>query len=119
MRKNVQPFAGEYGADGPPPEKGKQVANHLPANTQMAANGIALMVSWKLFTKKSTPSPLQRTESPQFFHRLQAFLLSRDSKLFFFFRDSKLFHVFRTCSKFSSFSFVFKGFFFHMFLMFS
>jgi hypothetical protein len=41
---------------------------------------------------------LQRTESPQFFHTLQALLLSRDSKLF---------HVFCTCSKFSLFSFVF------------
>jgi hypothetical protein len=41
MRKNDQPFDGEYGLAGPL-RKCQQQANHLPANTQMAANGAGL-----------------------------------------------------------------------------
>jgi len=51
MRKNVQPFAGEYGlAD--PHRKGNNGQFIWLANRQMAASGPGLMVSRKLFTKQ-------------------------------------------------------------------
>ncbi len=88
-----------------PHRRGKQEANHLLANGQMAANDPGLMVSQKLFTQKKYPrafseNTVYREQRVLSFQKLQA--LSRDSKLF---------HVFHTCSKFSLFSFVFSVFY--------
>ncbi len=59
MRENVQPFAGEYGAGGPPPERqtgGEPSASkQADGRWQMAANEPGLMVSQKLFTQKKYP----------------------------------------------------------------
>jgi hypothetical protein len=59
MRKNDQPFNGENGLAGPL-RKCQQQANHLPANTQMAANGAGL---W--FAGYFTHPEKKRTQFPQ------------------------------------------------------
>jgi hypothetical protein len=102
MRKNVQPFAaGEYGAGGSPPEKANRWRTICQQTGRWQQTALGLWLAGNFSPKKvpevlSREHSLQRTESPQFFHILQALLLSRDSKLF---------HVFNTCSKLSLFSF--------------
>jgi hypothetical protein len=59
MTKNDQPFDGEYGLAGPL-RKCQQQANHLPANTQMAANSAGL---W--FAGYFTHPEKKRTQFPQ------------------------------------------------------
>jgi len=96
MRKNVQPFAGEYGAGGAPPER-------QTGGEPSAANDPGLMVSQKLFTPKKKPQglfrehSLQRTESPQF---------PETPNFFMFFILASNFHCSVLCFEFI---------FFHMF----
>jgi hypothetical protein len=96
MRKNVQPFAGEYGAGGAPPER-------QTGGEPSAANDPGLTVSQKLFTPKKKPQglfrehSLQRTESPQF---------PETPNFFMFFILASNFHCSVLCFEFI---------FFHMF----
>jgi cellulose synthase/poly-beta-1,6-N-acetylglucosamine synthase-like glycosyltransferase len=107
MRESVQPFAGEYGAAESPPEKANRWRTICKQKGRWQQTALGLWLAGN-FSLKKVPQvlfrehSLQRTESPQFFRRLKALLLSRDSKLF---------HVFHTCSKFSLFSFVFSVFY--------
>ncbi len=73
MRKNVQPFAGEYGAGGPPPERQKRRRTIFQQTGRWQQT-----TSQKLFTQKKNPrafvqNTVYREQRVLSFQRLQTF----------------------------------------------
>jgi hypothetical protein len=94
MRKNVQPFAGEYGAGGPPAERQNRRRTICQQTGRWQQTTLGLWLA-RNFHPKQKPQglcrehSLQRTESPQFPETLNFFMF------------------FHTCFKFPLFSSMF------------